>query len=160
MEPTWDLFIIITLSAFTVYGLLIGKRKILGILVNLYIALLVTMVAGELVYGWVSNFAIISNNLTASLFGTRVLMFAIITGLLIFKSETSGLDTGSSLSKVQTGLYGFLGGALALASIFSFMTETQLVGLDSNFALIIFGYFSVWVLAPVILMIGSSWLKR
>lgn len=160
MQPTWDLFIIIIFGVFTAYGFFMGKNRILGILVNFYIALAVTMVTGELLYTFASRFALISNNLTASLFGTKVILLAVITGLLVFKSETAGLDTGSSLSKVQTGLYGFLTAGIVLSTVFSFMTGAQVMALESNFAILVGGYYPIWVGAPVLLMIGSNILKR
>lgn len=160
MAPTWDLFILIFFVVLTIYGMLLGKSKILGILVNIYIALAVTEVAGEIVYNFLSNFSLISTNLTASLFGTKVLLLVLVTGLLVFKSETSGLDTGTSLSTVQTALYGFLTAGLILASAFSFMSGAQRSGLDSNFALLVYQYRVIWVTAPVVLMIASAFRRR
>lgn len=160
MAPTWDLFILIFFAVMTIYGMLLGKSKILGILVNIYIALAVTEVAGELVYNFLSNFSLISANLTASLFGTKVLILVLVTGLLVFKSETSGLDTGSSLSTIQTAIYGFLTAGLILASAFSFMSAAQRMGLDSNFAFWVYQYRAIWVTAPVVLMIASAFRRR
>lgn len=160
MAPTWDLFILVFFVVLTIYGMLLGKSKILGILVNLYIALVVTEVAAEVVYNFLSNFSLISANLATSLFGTKVLLLVLVTGLLVFKSETSGLDTGSSLSTIQTALYGFLTAGLILASVFMFMSSAQRSALDSNFAFLVYQYRPIWVTAPVILMIASAFRRR
>lgn len=153
MTITLDLFILIAMAFGTAYGLFFGRNRILGILVNLYIAFAVTSVAGSWVFDVLSNFRIISANLTTSEFGTKVLLLILIAAILTLKSELSGLDTGSSLSKFQTGIMGFFTAGFALSASFSFMSGSELAGLNSNFALLIANYQIIWVLVPVVLII-------
>ncbi len=160
MEITWDLFILLVFGAFIIYGALIGKRRILGILVNLYIAYAVVLVAGEIIYSFASNFQLLTNNFTVTEFGTKTLALVIITGLLTIKSEVAGLDSGDSLSKIMTGIYGLLTAGLFLSAVFSFMSPSELLAVDSNFANVVYNFRAAWALAPVALMIGGSFLKR
>lgn len=132
----------------------------MGILVNLYIAFAVTTVAGDKVYDLLSGFRFVSNNLATSVFGSKVLLMVLITGLLALKSELSSLDTAGSLSKFQTGLLGFSAAGFVLSAAFSFMSYSELIGLNSNFALIVNNYQIVWVVAPVVLMIGFSFFGK
>lgn len=160
MEITWDVFILLVFGAFVIYGALIGKRKILGILVNLYIALAVVLVAGDLIYNFASNFQLITNNFAVTEFGAKTITLVLITGILTIKSEVSGLDSGDSLSTIMTAVYGFLAAGLFLSAAFSFMGPSELLAVDSNFANIVYNFRAVWVLAPVALMVGGSFLRR
>ncbi|MDD3679067.1 MAG: hypothetical protein PHT36_02385 [Patescibacteria group bacterium] len=160
MQLTWDLIVLATFGAFIIYGGLISRNRILGVLVNLYIAIAATVFAGDLVYDFASNFSLISANLTITEFGTKTLLMILITGLLTIKSELSDLDSGDSLSKLMGGIYGFLTAGLFLAALFGFMSYTELANLDSNFALIVTNFTAAFALVPALIMIGSSFMKR
>lgn len=160
MQITWDLFILLVFGVFLIYGALIGKNKILGILVNLYIALAVVLVAGNFIYDFASNLQLLTNNFTVTAFGAKTLSLVIITGLLTIKSEVSGLDTGGSISQLMTALYGFLTAGLFLSAAFSFMSPSELLAVDSNFANIVYNFRAAWVAAPVAVMIISSFIKK
>jgi hypothetical protein len=160
MTITWDLFILLFFAVCTIYGFLIGRNRIMGILVGLYLAFAVATVAGDWVHSLLSNFRFVSNSLATSAFGSKVLLMVVITGLLTLKSEIAGLDSGGSLSKVQTGILGFLTAGFALSAALSFMSNAEMMGLDSNFALLVVNYHVVWVVAPVLLMIGLSFFNK
>lgn len=160
MEITWDVFVLLVFGAFVVYGALISKSRILGILVNLYIAIAVTLLAGSSIYNAVSNFSLITNRINITEFGTLTLTMVIITGLLTIKSELSDLDSGDSISKVMAGVYGFLTAGLFLSATFSFMSYTELANLNSNFALIITNLTPAFAIIPAGLMIITAFTKR
>lgn len=160
MQITWDIFIMLVFGVFVIYGALIGKNRILGILVNLYIALAVILVAGDLIYDLASNLQLLTNNFTVTEFGAKTLSMVLITGILTIKSEVSGLDSGDSLSTVMTALYGFLAAGLFLSAAFAFMSPSELLAVDSNFANIVYNFRAAWVLAPIALMFGGSFIKR
>lgn len=160
MQITWDLFILLVFGVFVIYGALIGKNKILGILVNLYVALAVVLVAGDLIYDFASNFQLLTNNFTITEFGAKTLSLVIITGILTIKSEVSGLDTEGNIPQLMTALYGFLAAGLFLSSAFAFMSPSELLAVDSNFANVVYNFRAAWVAAPVALMIASGFIKR
>jgi hypothetical protein len=160
MQITWDLFILLVFGVFVIYGALIGKNKILGILVNLYIALAVVLVAGDLIYDFASNFQLLTNNFTITEFGTKTITMVIIAGILTIKSEVSGLDSGDSLSTIMTALYGLLAAGLFLSSAFSFMSPSEMLAVDSNFANIVYNFRAAWGLAPVALKISGSFIRK
>lgn len=160
MEVTWDVFILIVFGAFVIYGAFISKNKILGVLVNLYIAIAITLLAGDAIYNIASNLPLITNNLVVTKFGTLTLTMVLAAGLLTIKSELSGLDSGDSLSKVMAGTYGFLTAGLILSAIFGFMSYTELINLDSNFALIVTNFTAAFAVAPVVLMIATAFTRK
>jgi hypothetical protein len=160
MQITWDLVVLVSLAVGTLYGAFMGRNKIMGILVYMYLGLAVAQACGELVYGWVANFGFISARLATSDFGVKILIFLLVALLLMFKSEISGLDSDGTLTKIEAGVLGFLAAAFALASIFTFMTEAELQGLSSNFALIIYTYRAGIIVVPVLAMVGLSFLRR
>jgi hypothetical protein len=160
MEVTWDAFILLIFGAFVVYGAFISKNRILGVLINLYIAIAITLLAGDTIFNIASNIPLITNNVALTRFGTLTLTLILAAGLLTIKSELSDLDSGDSLSKVTAGTYGFLTAGLLLSAIFGFMGQTQLVNLDSNFALIVINFTPAFAVAPVLIMIASAFTKR
>lgn len=160
MQITWDLFILLIFGVFLIYGALIGKNKILGILVNLYIALAVVLVAGDWIYDLASSLQLITNNITVTEFGAKTLSLVVIAGILTIKSEVSGLDSDGSISQLMTALYGFLTAGLFLSMAFSFMSPSELLAVDSNFANIVYNFRAAWVAAPVALMVAGSFIRK
>jgi hypothetical protein len=157
---SWDLFVLLTVAIITVYSVLMGRNRIVGILVNVYVALAVTLVAGGALYDLASNFTIISNRFTVTEFATNTILLVIVAGLLSIKSEIAGLDSGGSVSKLQAGIYGFFTAGVVLSSVFSFMTSSQLTALESNFANLIVSFQILFVVTPVVFMIGSAFIKK
>lgn len=160
MTITWDLFILLFFGVATIYGALLGRNRILGILVNSYIGLAVAEVLGEWVYNLISGVNFISANLITGVFGAKILVMVIIVAALTLKSELSGVE-GYGFSKVQGGIYGFLTAGLLLSTASFFMTESERISFfaESNFANLVFAYHGLWILAPVAVMIGSTFIK-
>lgn len=159
MQFTWDLFIILFFAVFVIYGMLLGRNKILGILVNIFVALTVVTVIGEPVHDFMSHFQLISANLSTSMFGTKILLMVILVGLLTLKSEIAGADSGS-LSTIETGIYGFFTAGVLLSSALSFMSYPELVGLNSTLASTVVSYYPLWIVTPILFIIGSAFVKR
>lgn len=160
MSLTWDLIILLVFAVSVIYGALLGRNRILGILVNSYIGIVVAEVMGETIYNAFSGLQYVSANFLTSVFGAKVLVMIVVIGLLALRSELSGIE-GYGFSKVQGAIYGFLTSGLLLSSAISFMTESEKVSLfaESNFASLIEGYYVIWVVAPVLVMIGSTFIK-
>lgn len=159
MQVTWDLIILLFTAILTIYGALLGKNKIVSVLVNIYIALTVTLFLGDWFHSLISNFQIVSNNFASTNFGAKVLLTVVVAALLTFKSELAGLEN-PTISKVQGGIYGFLTSGLVLSSTFSFMSNAERVSLNSNFANLVLQFQWFWILAPVVLLIVGSFIKK
>lgn len=157
---TWDLFVLLFAAAVVIYSILLGRNKIVGLLVNFYISLAVVLVVGETIYNWVANFGFVSARLAVTPFAVSVMTLFVLTTALSVKSEIAGLDSGGTISKLQAGIYGLLGAGLVLSAVFSFMSDANRIALDSNFVNIVSGYFVLWALAPVLMMITTAFLKK
>lgn len=144
----------------TVYSILLGRNRIVGILVNLYISLAVVLVTGEISYNFISNFSLISSRFAVTEFAVYTILFVLVAGLLSIKSEIAGLDSGGTVPKLQAGIYGFLTAGFILSTTFSFMADSQLTSLDSNFVNLIAGTHVIWIAAPVLFMIGTAFIKK
>ncbi len=160
MTLSWDLFVLLFTGIIVVYSILLGRNRIVGILINIYISLAVTLVVGDAVYNLVSNFTIISNRFSVTEFAVKTIFLVTVTALLSIKSEIAGLDSGGSVSKIQAGIYGFLTSGFILSTIFSFMADSQIIALDSNFVNLIVSFYMVLVVAPILFMIGTAFTKK
>jgi len=157
---SWDLFVLLFFAVVIIYSILLGRNKIVGLLVNFYISLAVVLAAGETIYGWVANLGFVSARLAVTPFSVSVITLFVLTTILSIKSEIAGLDSGGTISKMQAGIYGFLAAGLVLSTAFHFMSDASRIALDSNFVNIVAGYFVIWVIAPIILMIATSFIKK
>lgn len=160
MQITWDLVVLVALAVGTLYGAFLGRNKILGILVYLYLGLAVAQASGATVYGWIADAGFASARLATTVFGVKTLIFVLVAALLMFKSEISGLDSAGTLSKFQTGILGFLTAAFALASLFSFMTTVEINALNSNFSILIFHYSAAIITVPILFIVGLAFFNR
>jgi hypothetical protein len=160
MTITWDLLILIILAIGTIYGYAIGKNKVLGILVSLYLGFIVAESGGAFLFKYLSDAAYMSNKVSITEFGVKSILLLIVTALLVFRSEVAGLDTAGSIPKIQTGLYGFLTAAVLSSSVLSFMSNAELTSLDSNFAILAVSYKPLILAVPIVVMIVSAFLKN
>lgn len=149
--PTWDLFIyLFFVIAVVIYGLSLGRDRILAILVSVYMAL---AVATSLPY--------ITDEISQKFgfgpaFVLRILVFlGFIVGLFLLFSKI-GLVTafGGKAGIVLIGLFSFLHVGLLISCILSFLPPTAMNALapitkaifTSNFA----RFF--WIVAPILAM--------
>jgi hypothetical protein len=160
ITPSWDLFVLTFFAVVMIYSVFMGRNKIVGLLVNFYISLAVVLVAGETIYNMVANLGFVSSRLAVTQFAVEIITLVVLTATLSIKSEIAGLDSGGTISKLQAGFYGFLASGLALSTAFHFMSDANRIALDSNFVNLVASYFVVWAVAPILLMIGSSFIKK
>lgn len=160
ITPSWDLFVLSVFAIVTIYSIFMGRNKIVGLLVNFYISLAVVLVAGEIIYDQVANLGFISSRFAVTQFAVEIISLVVLTAVLSIKSEIAGLDSGGTISKLQAGIYGFLGAGLVLSTAFHFMTDASRIALDSNFVNIVASYFVIWVVAPILLMVATPFVKK
>lgn len=160
MEITWDLFVLLAFAVTIIYGALLGRNRILGILVNTYIGIAVATVIGEPVYNMVSGVEFISRNLAASVFGAKMLVLVIVVAALSLRSEIADIGN-AGFSRFQGSVYGFLTAGLILSSAVSFMSDSEKMNFfnESNFVNLVAGYHAIWIVAPVLVMVGATFLK-
>lgn len=147
--PTWDLFIgIFFVITALIYGLSLGRERVLVILVSIYMAFAVA-----------SNLPFINEEVAQKFnfgpaFVMRTVVFLVLIAALFFLFSRMGLfmSSGSRTSLPLVALFSILHVGLFITVIFSFMpaafisgvSETTQVLFDSDM-----GRF-LWILSPVI----------
>ncbi len=162
MNPSWDLFIILFFVIMTVYGLLLGRGRVFNILISTYVGYVLATELGNVAYDYMIKAASVSHSLSFSLFGAKVLVFALTVFILTMKSELSGTNDDSSTSGIYTAGYGFLAAGLMLTSVFSFMSVPDRVSFfqNSNLAAQIYSYRIWWLIGPILIILVTSILSR
>ncbi|MDD5693168.1 MAG: hypothetical protein WC437_02135 [Patescibacteria group bacterium] len=158
MTPSWDLFIILFFVIMTVYGLLLGRGRVFNILINTYVGYVVATELGNFVYDYALKASSISHSISISLFGVKLLVFALTIFILTMRSELAGANDDASTSSLYTAGYGFLAAGLMLSSVISFLPEADRINLfnNSQIAAQVFDYRYFWLIGPIaIIAIGS-----
>ena len=161
MNLSWDFFITMFFVVMTVYGLLLGRSRVYNILINTYVGYVIASEAGEIVFNYITRAASVNHALGTSYFGAKLLTFAGIVFILTLKSELAGYDERGMQSTVMTAAYGFLSAGLILSSIFSFIGESERYSIVSVSGLAgkIVDYRLIWLVAPIAVVLISSFLK-
>ncbi len=163
MTPSWDLFIILFFVIMTIYGLLLGKGRVLNILINSYIGYVIAVEVGDLAYNRISMIPSLPQGFSASLFAVEVLLFVSVIFIMTLRSEliTSSKDSTAN-NVIYTAIYGFLSAGLITSSIFSFMGEAERMSLLSGSVVAgyVYTYRLLWLVAPIIVVVITGILKK
>jgi hypothetical protein len=162
MTPSWDLFIILFFVIMTVYGLLLGRGRVFNILINTYVGYVIATELGDIAHDYALRASNISPSLGLSLFGVKVLVFALTIFILTMRSELAGANDDASASSLYTAGYGFLAAGLMLSSVISFLPEADRINLfnNSHLASQIFDYRNFWLVGPIAIIAITSILGR
>jgi len=165
--PTWDLVITLFFLMVMAYGFILGRGRIVIILILTYAAALVAGEAGSLVYNFftgtktIVDTVWISSNM--SLFGVKVGLFALIIILMTTRGElgTLGNLAKGVRSMLLVGFYSFFNAGLIVSSIIKFLpegTQEDLFNL-SPIAAKVDSYRIWWLLLPILIMIAEGFLR-
>jgi len=163
MTLSWDLFIIMFFVILTVYGILLGKGRILTILLSSYVGYVIANEFGQTIFDYFTNSALVNNSIGSSFFGAKTITFAFVVFLLTAKSDLGSGEIDNGLEgTIITALYGFLAAGLIISTIFSFMGESEKMSIlsNSNLAAKVITYKVLWLAGPIGAVLGSSFLKR
>lgn len=163
MTPSWDLFIILFFVIMTIYGLLLGKGRVLNILINSYIGYVIAVELSGLVYDQISTVPSLPQGFSASMFAVKVLLFVSVIFIMTLRSEliTSSKDSSAN-NVIYTAIYGFLSAGLITSSIFSFMGDAERMSLlsGSPIAENVYTFRLLWLVAPIIVVVITGILKK
>jgi hypothetical protein len=165
--PTWDLVITLFFLMVMAYGFILGRGRIVIILILTYAAALVAGEAGSLVYNFftgtkqIADTVWISSNM--SLFSVKVILFALIIILMSTRGELGSLSNLAKgvRSTFLVGFYSFFNAGLIISSIIRFLpegTQQDLLNL-SPIATKVNSYRIWWLLLPIIVMIVEGFLR-
>jgi len=157
-QPSWDLFIILffIIAAF-LYGLSLGRTRIVVILVSIYMALAVVSNAPFLRDATIQNQI---NDTLENLFVFRISMFIFLFILLFFLLSRSALlksisPTEEAGSWWHVVLFSFLHVGLIISVVLSFLppeSAASLAPLTRSIFTSEFGRFA-WIVGPILAMI-------
>lgn len=152
--PTWDLFIILFfLVAAFLYGISLGRDRILVIMVSIYMALAVVNAAPESIV--IKNLATIR---VSAFIGIFLLLFFLLSRSALIRSIATGDSKGPWW---QVMLFSVLHVGLLISVVLSLLPESSIAKLaptTQRFFVQDPAPF-LWVLAPIVLMVlirGSS----
>jgi hypothetical protein len=156
------MFIILFFVIMTVYGLLLGRGRVFNILINTYVGYVIAGELGNYAFDYLTRAKDLAHSFTVSLFGAKVLVFAAVVFVLTLKSELAGNNDDGMTSGLYTAGYGFLTAGLMLSAIMKFMGESDRINLfaASDLASKVYGYWLLWLVAPILVIIASNVLKR
>ena len=149
--PTWDLFILLFfVAAGVLYGLTLGRARVLFVLMSLYIGLAIS-----------TNLPFINEESSQRLgFGSvaflQIAVFLVcMVGLFLLFARAGALSTFSSdAGIVQIIVFSFLQVGLLISTVLSFLPETALASLGP-FTKTLFATDNarfLWMLAPLVAM--------
>jgi hypothetical protein len=155
-SPSWDLFIILFfVAAFLLYGLSLGRDRLVVIMVGLYMALAIVNTAPyfDFLNGYQANFSV--NNISilkiTLFFGLFVVIFFLISRSALMNTIGAGSSQGSWW---QTLIFSFLQVGLMISVVLSYLPKefiAKLSGQMQNFFISDPARFC-WLVGPVLMM--------
>jgi len=165
--PTWDLVITLFFLIAMAYGFILGRGRIVIILIITYVAFVLASELGEATYGLFSGPTNIAKNVwiegNASLFTIKTALFVLTIVLLSLKGDLGPLTSLSRgiKSTILTGIYAFFNAGLIVSSVIKFLPEesqTALVSM-SPLASKVVSNRPWWILIPVIVMVIEGFFR-
>lgn len=148
-NPTWDTFVIIFfVIGALLYGLSLGRDRIIALLVSIYMALAVVNTLPQFVLDVRFN-----NQFTFQI--TAFVSIFVILFFLLSRSALTNWGPGEQGSFFQVILYSILHVGLLLSVSMSFLPENLLANFSSTMRQIFTGEWQRfgWIIAPIIAMI-------
>ena len=165
--PTWDLVITLFFLMAMAYGFILGRGRIVIILIITYAAYLVSSEVGALVYGFFTNTKSLSESIwissNMSLFTVKAALFGLIIILMSTRGELGSLTKIAKgvRSTLLVGFYSFVNAGLIVSSVIKFLPAEQQTTLFSMspIALKVDSYRAWWLALPIIVMIVEGFLR-
>ena len=163
--PTWDLIVSLVFIILIVYGIALGKEKVLVLLVSAYIGLIVATIWGGMVYDFISGSSASTSGTVlkanASLFTVKAIIFMVFTVLLVVKGDflkKASASHDSLMSLLVGGLYAFFSAGLILTTIASFLPEIERSTIisQSTLAANIIDHQVWWIVLPALAIIVAG----
>ena len=157
MTLSWDLFIALSFVVMGIYGFLLGKSRVFGILLSSYVGLVIATELGSYAFDYLSKITDISHSFNVTMFGAKIFVFVTVLFILILNRELSGPGEGPSNTYI-TAIYGILAAGIVLSSVFSFMGEAERAVFfsTSSLATKVYAFQLLWLVAPILLIVVSN----
>lgn len=165
--PTWDLVITLFFLMAMAYGFILGRGRIVIILIITYLAYVVAAEVGNAVYAFFAGPTAVTSNIwvqsNVTLFVVRTAIFALIIILVSLKGELGALTSLARgvRSAFLTGVYAFFNAGLIISCIIKFLPEESQAALFavSPLANKVNNNRIWWLVIPVIVMIIEGFFR-
>lgn len=165
--PTWDLVITLFFLIAMAYGFILGRGRIVIILVITYVAYVLASELGEAAYSLFTGPTNIANNVlvkgNASLFTIKSALFVLTIVLVSLKGQLDGLTSLAKglKSTLLTGVYSFFNAGLMVSCVIKFLPEESQASLFtiSPLANQVASNRQWWVLIPVVIIILEGFFR-
>lgn len=160
--PSWDLFITLFFIIGIAYGFMLQREKVVVTTIATYAAIVVTQIFGDTVQQFFQGDKTILGQIfiraNTTPFTIQIGLFVAVIALISAKAGLSGGKGKGMMSPLEIIGHSFLGTALILSTILSFMPieEQQSIMAQSNLAAKLINMHNIWVILPIIGLIASG----
>jgi len=157
MTPSWDLFVIIFFVVIAALGVMLGRSKVLNVLVGSFVGYVVATELGTLAHNLITTYSKTAN---ISLFIVKAVLFFATILVLNSKTELVGKGGDDGLS-IVTSIYGVLAGGFIATALLSFLEAAEKTKILNNSSLLvqIDNLKIFWIIGPVVFMIFADMLR-
>lgn len=163
--PSWDVFIALTFILGVAYGFILKREKVITILSSIYIAIVMATSFTEYVFQFFQGNKVIANqiwvkgNISSGTVAIALFLLVIffVSGAINASSSRSG-----DASVIEVIVYMALSMALIISTILGFLPEETrtMITNGSKVATIIYGFRTLWVIAPPISLVILNFRRR
>lgn len=163
--PSWDVFIALTFVLGVAYGFILKREKVITILSSIYIAIVMSTSFTEYVFQFFQGNKVIANqiwikgNISESTVGIALFLLVIffVSGAINASSTRSG-DT----STLEIIIYMALSMALIISTIVGFLPDEMRSNImnGSKVANMVYGFRTLWIIAPPISLVILNFRRR
>lgn len=163
--PTWDLFLGIIIAITVLYGFMMQRDKIITAMLSCYMGMVVVSTWAEPIKSFFEGKTTVANTWIqsdASPSTIKIILFAVVVGLVTAKADIALGRESSILAPIETIAYSLVAAILISATIFNYMplaSQDQIIA-STNFVHFLKDYYAFWLISPIALIIFTSTRRR
>jgi len=163
--PSWDVFIGLTFVLGVAYGFILKREKTITILCSTYVAIVMASNFTDYVFQFFQGNKVIANQIwVSSNVSSSTVAIALFLIVLVFVSGAinSSSSTSGDLSPLEVIIYIALTMALVISSIIGFLPDMNRSNIlsASKVATIIYGFRTLWIIAPPISLVLFNFRRK
>ena len=163
--PSWDVFIGLTFVLGIAYGFILKREKTITILCSTYIAMVMSSSFTEYVFQFFQGNKVIGNQIwIKGNMSSSTVAIALFLLVLIFVSGAINSSSSSSgdLSPLEVIIYTALTMALVISTIIGYLPEATRIDVlaTSKIGSIIYGFRTLWIIAPPISLVILNFRRK
>ena len=163
--PTWDLFLGIIIAITVLYGFMMQRDKIITAMLSCYMGMVVVSTWAEPIKSFFEGKTTVANTWIqsdASPSTIKIILFAVVVGLVTAKADIALGRESSILAPIETIAYSLVAAILISATIFNYMppaSQDQIIA-STHFVHYLRDFYAFWLISPIALVIFTSTRRR